>query len=235
MKTTHEQPHYEEDQFLRHLLTTYPEIWPKDSAGLPVPPRSGFDCPPGWQGIVETLCGVIHQRLTKTQRSVPNPDLRKRIMIKLYRGVILKIHYRLYCWLDPYKAYRPQENFRGAWVIPPDIYAKVQTTWKYKMQKKLCALTYSKLAPSNQFISLPALTNVTVAQVKEKFGSLRFYIDGGDEAVESFITMAEYASSRTCEVTGNAGSACVRGGWYKTLSPEQADLLGYKALGPEEE
>jgi len=55
-------------------------------------------------------------------------------------------------------------------------------------------------------------------QVKEKFGTLRFYIDGGDEEVYGMIKMAECMSRNVCEITGDIGSNNV---WiWATRSPE---------------
>jgi hypothetical protein len=46
------------------------------------------------------------------------------------------------------------------------------------------------------------VAQVVVAQVKEKFGGLRFYYDGGDEYVDGLVSMAEMWAERTCEVCG---------------------------------
>jgi hypothetical protein len=64
-------------------------------------------------------------------------------------------------------------------------------------------------------------------QVKEKFGGLRFYVDGGTKAIEAMIDAAGEESERTCEACGAAGSTLVRHGWYKTLCPACADAQGY--------
>ncbi len=60
---------------------------------------------------------------------------------------------------------------------------------------------------------------VVVAQIKEKFGSLRFYYDGGDNYIRGLVTMAESWASHTCEVCGELGTAR-HGGWIKTLCDE---------------
>lgn len=44
-----------------------------------------------------------------------------------------------------------------------------------------------------------------VTQVKEKYGGLRYYTSGHDEAVEAFISLAEYEAHRTCEDCGQDG------------------------------
>lgn len=54
------------------------------------------------------------------------------------------------------------------------------------------------------------------AQVKEKFGGLRFYISGGDDVVDGMISLAENLSYRTCEDCGAPG-APRKGGWVRTL------------------
>jgi hypothetical protein len=45
----------------------------------------------------------------------------------------------------------------------------------------------------------------TASQIKEKFGGLRFYINGGNETIRGMIIMAESMSFRTCEVCGKPG------------------------------
>ena len=55
---------------------------------------------------------------------------------------------------------------------------------------------------------------VVVTQIKEKWGSLRFYYYGGDSAVANFVTMAESMSSRTCGNCGAVGFIST-GGWMQ--------------------
>ena len=57
---------------------------------------------------------------------------------------------------------------------------------------------------------------VVVAQIKEKFGGLRFYYDGGDDRVQGMVSMAESWASKTCETCGAPGKSR-EGGWIKTL------------------
>lgn len=54
------------------------------------------------------------------------------------------------------------------------------------------------------------------AQVKEKFGGLRLYVDNCDEYVRGVVAMAESMSYRTCEECGNSGTRRP-GGWIRTL------------------
>ena len=57
---------------------------------------------------------------------------------------------------------------------------------------------------------------VVAAQIKEKFGGLRFYYDGGDDKVSGMVTMAESWADSTCEVCGVPGTRR-DGGWIRTL------------------
>jgi hypothetical protein len=66
---------------------------------------------------------------------------------------------------------------------------------------------------------------VTVDQVKEKFGSLRFYFTGGDDYIRGMATMAESMSGVTCEQCGNPGSTWGRG-WLTTLCEKHAEEKG---------
>ena len=61
---------------------------------------------------------------------------------------------------------------------------------------------------------------VTLNQVKEKFGSLRFYYTGGDDYIDGMVTMAESMSGVTCEECGLPGTQ-TQGGWIKTACAAQ--------------
>ena len=57
-----------------------------------------------------------------------------------------------------------------------------------------------------------------IMQVKEKFGGLRIYTQGGDrEAIDDIIRDAESKTTVMCEDCGNVGTIRNIGGWLKTL------------------
>lgn len=60
-------------------------------------------------------------------------------------------------------------------------------------------------------------TQVTVEQIKEKFGTLRFYASGGDQLVHGMIWFAESLSENICEKCGKRGKLRMDLHWYKTL------------------
>jgi hypothetical protein len=71
------------------------------------------------------------------------------------------------------------------------------------------------------------VSQVVVDQVKEKFGTLRFYTSGSDERINGMIRLAERLSSRICETCGAPGT--IRGRhWLYTachLHTEQQDKI----------
>lgn len=56
-------------------------------------------------------------------------------------------------------------------------------------------------------------------QVKEKYGTLRFYINGGTDKQYALIDFAEMMSGTTCEVCGKPGKQS-KGGWVVTRCKE---------------
>jgi hypothetical protein len=89
----------------------------------------------------------------------------------------------------------------GWWPILTNLCANIQHHLDWKNKK-------SEVIPQ-----------VTVAQIKEKFGGLRFYYDGGDDQIQGMVTMAEAWASNTCETCGKPGQQR-SGGWIKTLCDE---------------
>ncbi|MBS1993425.1 MAG: hypothetical protein JSS83_23070 [Cyanobacteria bacterium SZAS LIN-3] len=68
--------------------------------------------------------------------------------------------------------------------------------------------------------------NYRASQVKEKFGTLRFYLTCGTDEMYDLINAAEGLSAQTCEGCGQPGS--VRsGGWIVTNCDECAAKRGH--------
>lgn len=65
---------------------------------------------------------------------------------------------------------------------------------------------------------------VVASQVKEKYGTLRFYYDGGDDYVRGLVSMAEAMSAQICEACGMPGENHSDGGWIRTLCQYHADI-----------
>ena len=67
--------------------------------------------------------------------------------------------------------------------------------------------------------------NFVVDQIKEKYGSLRFYVSLLDGGIDELIDRAEYDSYHTCEDCGGEGKPRA-GGWYRTLCDDHAKERG---------
>lgn len=68
----------------------------------------------------------------------------------------------------------------------------------------------------NAYTEFNNTPEVTINQVKEKYGGLRFYFTGGDKTIDNLVSYAERLSERTCEICGSPGKLGQTNGWYKT-------------------
>jgi hypothetical protein len=86
---------------------------------------------------------------------------------------------------------------------------KAQPNDQYK-EKRLAEIV------AGDFREVPeSIPQVTLDQVKEKFGTLRFYYTGGDDVIDGMVRMAESMTGVTCESCGNIGERR-GGGWVHT-------------------
>jgi hypothetical protein len=60
------------------------------------------------------------------------------------------------------------------------------------------------------------VAQVTLDQIKEKFGTLRFYYTGGDDEISGMVRMAESMSGVTCEEC-SAPAKTHGPGWIRTI------------------
>jgi hypothetical protein len=75
--------------------------------------------------------------------------------------------------------------------------------------------SYSKMAEEEKE-RLPK-----TAQIKEKFGTLRWYVNNADKTSQKIIDFAELMSENTCEVCGEYGKTYTTG-WHKTFCLKHA-------------
>lgn len=86
----------------------------------------------------------------------------------------------------------------------------VGTGW-WPMLETLCKVIQSHVDQSKG-----ECPQVVIEQIKEKFGSLRFYYQGGDEFIHGAVWLAESMSGTLCEECGAPGKR-TQGGWVRTL------------------
>ena len=155
------------------------------------PPDGGvvtIECGDGWFDIIETLCHCIQNRVN-TSRQNRARDLR------LNRAI------------------------RAGWAgnkKPLETYYQFGSS-SYKVDPKVADRVDEMLAKKTLVKPSMAMKQIIATQVKEKFGTLRFYYSGGDEYIDGMVCMAEALSKRTCEKCGGRAQSQTKSGWIKTL------------------
>ena len=153
-----------------------------------------FECGDGWFNIIDALCAEIKNHINNNRERIETIERNK-------------IHRKMAA--------------DGDWSFLNDLYGELTPEWLAKNDN----LENTK----NQFLgelpewikSTEEIPEVVATQVKEKYGTLRFYYDGGDDFIHGAVAMAEGMSSRTCEVCGSPGKL-FGGGWVSTLCETHA-------------
>jgi hypothetical protein len=137
--------------------------------------------------------------------------------------------------LEPYEVFAKQMETRfpkmfaesyggfacgeGWWPIIESLCANIQHHIDWKEKQRDWAIRFNSTAAPEDMRPVPdAIPQVTLDQVKEKFGTLRFYYTGGDDYISGMVTMAESWAGRACETCGAPGTSGGRG-WISTLCP----------------
>ena len=82
----------------------------------------------------------------------------------------------------------------------------------FRIIRELSELIFSHLA------KLEKSDDFYILQVKEKFGTLRYYASWEDQVISKYIQNAEKESAKTCETCGAKGKLYAQG-WWVTLCP----------------
>lgn len=97
----------------------------------------------------------------------------------------------------------------------PRIFAGKEPAWSdlpagwFRLLDALCTAIESSMTETE-------LRDFRVTQVKEKYGGLRFYCNGGSELTPGLIEAAELRSEEICMECGDAGKRR-SGGWVITM------------------
>ena len=89
----------------------------------------------------------------------------------------------------------------------------------YKILWRLCV----DMEPLVADIEKESGERFEVVQVKEKLGTLRFYVSHHSDAINERIAEASKESSRTCEVCGQPGKQRKTGGGVRAVCDEHYD------------
>jgi hypothetical protein len=130
--------------------------------------------------------------------------------------------------LEPYEVFAEQMETRfpkmfeegyggfacgeGWWPILEALCVNIQghIDWKNKTRARLLEDNpYNHTIPDE-------VEQVVVRQIKEKFGGLRFYYNGGDNEISGMVRMAESWAQRSCESCGSPATKQTSG-WIKNV------------------
>jgi len=94
----------------------------------------------------------------------------------------------------------------------------------------VCVKYFGWMMYNTRYVPAP-IPQVVASQVKEKFGGLRFYHNGGDDNIQGMVHLAEVLSCRICEECGkmNEEVVCTGRGWISTRcmkcrKPDEMDV-----------
>jgi len=100
-------------------------------------------------------------------------------------------------------------------VLPIQFGVECGDGW-YMLIEQLMENIESHLDPENTWPRKERIP-LEIIQIKEKFGGLRFYYNGGDDIVKGMIQLAEGLSYHICEHCGSTKNVTQTTGWIKTL------------------
>jgi len=83
--------------------------------------------------------------------------------------------------------------------------------WKKTLGRQLCEYLKAELVKKN------LLKNYSIQQVKEKYGSIRWYDSGNSVDGEWILSDYEYISSHTCVFCGKIGVPMIDTGWISPV------------------
>ncbi len=132
-------------------------------------------------------------------------------------------------------AKRMEERFPKMFSQPYGGFAVGPGWWP--IIESLCANIQSRIDWWNKNRETrPVIEQVVVEQIKEKFGGLRFYYQGGDDGIHGMVRMAEAWADHHCEECGKPGKSHSTG-WIKTVCEEHAAEreAQYKKRFPDED
>ena len=163
----------------------------------------GFECDDGWYNILNMACASIQGHINQTRTQRARALRYNRALRRAVRGDVrpLQMHFTYH------------EN-----VAEPSEYGI-----------KEAAKVLEDIEPQCQRVP-EACPQVIATQIKEKFGTLRFYYWGGDDYCRGVESMAESMSAVTCEVCSSPGKLR-HGGWVQTLCDEHAIETRYEDFG----
>jgi len=157
----------------------------------------GFDHNDGWYNIIKNMCGLIQGHIDWTRKNRARALRFNRALRRAIAGNTKDLEY-----------FYSQRDWGGV----------ISDHRRESMQQEIAESLF-KHVPE-------ACSQVVVNQVKEKFGTLRFYYTGGNDYVDGVVRMGEEMSAMTCEDCGAPGRSR-NSGLIRTLCDHHAEERDY--------
>jgi len=174
----------------KDLMEKYPLLYTdKDQLMQTTCMYWGLDIGPGWLKLVDELSAKLEQQIKEWLEE----NKEKAVCVWCSRRQ--DQHTKFYTFLEDGNTFLPIE----------DVTEYSATTI---------------VDPENIFVCEEyRINHPRASQVKEKYGSLRFYMSSSTEEMEDLITEAEVKSEVICEDCGADGELCSSGSWFRTICP----------------
>lgn len=180
------------------LYEKYPKLFAQRNLPMSLTAMCwGFECGDGWYTILDKLCGRI-QSYVDHKREYRARELRHlRAIKRAVKGdktALIKFH-----------TYKGEVTDYTLKMVEADIADAMVGKERY-----VRGLT-------------PVVPKIQAVQVKEKFGTLRFYTNYSNDYIDGLIAMAESMSANTCEKCGKPGK--LNGlGWVYVACEEHTEV-----------
>ena len=135
--------------------------------------------------------------------------MNKRIKKKVIRRKNKQLVER-YPFLKPhnyYCGYLETDNYKYDYTLLDEM----PTGWRKRFGLIMCEMIREALLKDN------LLEEYRIDQIKEKYGSLRWYDSYGNEETSKIISQFEYISEHTCIVCGKLDVKMINNGWMVPL------------------
>lgn len=92
---------------------------------------------------------------------------------------------------------------------------KISNRFSYKYGKQIRKFaTY--IDNHSEIEEHESISPISITQIKEKYGGLRFYYNGGDTMIDGMVWLAESMSNSICETCGTTKNVFQTRGWIRT-------------------
>ena len=147
----------------------------------------GIEVGEGWRNIIDNMCSLIQWHIDETNKHNTRARWNNRKISRAIKNNTVREFAE-----NKYNNYK--EPYRSQQI--EDFVANPESNlWKYSDK----------------------VPQVVATQVKEKFGTLRFYYHGGDDFIDGVVCMACAMTEITCEFCGKPANVRNIRGWYTCM------------------